>query len=649
MHALLLAAYVILPLLTLWRSRSAAWTVIALLTSISVMGVAVNFVIDHLAPVTWLTLQLMTLVALMIPAVLAFVLPRPRLAPRRRQFLGVLLPVLALGLLLVAITTWWTQVPALQTPVSFLMGHAGAEDNAKWLDFAALLAAGGPIEQGVPLGGPLQLILTMMATAMAVVSTLVYGGVNEVMVAANTVVFSQYLFVVLAPLALAPIAEAVYRARRPGGGLRSARIPAPLIWAGSLVLVAAVLMATSYGHLTWQYTVIAVTLWITTYLVDLPIPRARALTSLGVVASMTVWLPMNVVALVLLVGWIVVLVRNGLRNQTWDWITIVLVVLVAVGVGQPMLSSFAFLTASSTTATGIAGGFAAGGITAGAVVALIDATLLAAAGGTEIAGPLIIALAVVGAVGAARWGERQGDRGSNFVRFIPVALIAGFAVALQVLDQWMTGSAPNYGSNKFTFMAAIAIAAGTTPIALLMLSPRSNRMTALRWVGVGAVAFTLTADSLLVRAVAEARPQRWSPPIPFNNPQSYWWPAEVNGTAVQPIASNPVGCVYLPQGATAPSALLDSRLSDAQRVYNCTRLLAGLAGEDAGAQPMVDWLRREWLTNERAWEGVYGYLADMPDDVLDRPILLLDDGSNVRGLESMRSLLVRFPGVTELD
>lgn len=641
MHALLFAAYVALPLVTLWRSRSIAWTVIALLTSISVMGVTVNFLIDRIGPVTWLTLQVLTFIALLIPTILAFLMRVPRLAPRRRQFLAISLPVMVLGLFFIVMTTWWTQVPALQIPVNFLMGHAVAEDNAKWLDFAALLASGGPIDQAVPLGGPLQIVMTVVATGMAAASTLVYGGVNEVMVAANTVVFSQYLLVALAPLALAPIAEIAYRTRRAGGGARLARVPAPMIWAGSLILVAAVLVATSYGHLTWQYTAIAVTLWIATYMVDLPIPRARILTSLVVIASMTVWLPMNFIALVMLVGWSVVLLRNGVRGKSWDWSAIALVLIVAVGIAQPMISSFAFLTSSSIQAVG---GFGAGGISASAVVAFIDSTLLAASGGTEIAGPLLVTLAVAGVIGAALWGEQQRDRLSNYVRFLPVGLIAGFAVALQVLDQWVTGSAPNYGSSKFTFLAAITIAAGSVPVALLTLSARSSHMTALRWVGVGAVVFTLTADSLLVRAVSEARPERWSTPIPFNNPQSYWWPAEVNGTAVQPIAGNPVGCVYLPQGAKAPSAILDSQLSDAQRVYNCTRLLAGLAGEDTAAQPLVDWLRREWLTNQRAWEGVYGYLAGMPDEVLDRPIIILDDGSNVSGLESMRSLLARFPG-----
>jgi hypothetical protein len=101
--------------------------------------------------------------------------------------------------------------------------------------------------------------------------------------------------------------------------------------------------------------------------------------------------------------------------------------------------------------------------------------------------------------------------------------------------------------------------------------------------------------------------------------------------------------VYLPNGAKVPSALLASQTSSAQQVYACTRLLAGLAGQDTQAQPLVDWLRREWLTNTPAWSDMYDVLAAMPASVLDKPIILLDDYSNVIGLDSMRSLLQRFP------
>jgi hypothetical protein len=225
-----------------------------------------------------------------------------------------------------------------------------------------------------------------------------------------------------------------------------------------------------------------------------------------------------------------------------------------------------------------------------------------------------------------------------------MGLLGGFALALLVLDQWSTGSAPNYGSTKFLFLAAVVIASAGLPIALMWLPTDTRGMSVARWTGVAVVIAFLAVDSLLIRSIAAARPQQWAPPIPFDNPRSFWWPADVNGSANQPISSNPIACVYLPQGAKAPSAILDSQLSDAQRVYACSRLLTGLGGLDREAQPIVDWLSREWLTNQRAWEGVYGYLAEMSDEVLDRPIILLDDGSNVIGLESMRSLLARHPG-----
>ncbi|HEY7821451.1 MAG TPA: hypothetical protein VIG24_01385, partial [Acidimicrobiia bacterium] len=421
------------------------------------------------------------------------------------------------------------------------------------------------------------------------------------------------------------------------------RIPAPFIWVGALVLVAGLLVSITYGHLTWQFVAIVVSLWIATYLVDSPVPRARLLTSLAVAAGMTVWVPLNVIAAVLLVGWLVILIRSGVRGRGWDAPGLALWAVVVVALWQPLRSSFAFVTDSALGATGAAGGIAMTAVPREPVFTIVDSTLFAAAGGVETAGPLLVALAVVGALGAAILWDQRSSATSAYARLLPIGLLAGFAVALQVLDQWTTGSAPNYGSTKFAFLVVVAVAASALPVALMLLSPSARGMTAVRWVGIGAVVVVLILDSLLVRAISAARPEQWSPPIPFENPQSYWWPAEVNGSAQQPISANPVGCVYLPAGAKAPSGILDSGLSDPQRVYSCTRLIAGLAGEDAGAQPMVDWLRREWLTNERAWEGVYGYLADMPDSVLDRPVILLDDGSNVTGLESMRSLLNRFP------
>ena len=647
MHSLFLIAYVLLPLLALWRTRSIAWTVVATAASVSLFGLAVNFVDNSLFALNWTQLQWVALLAFAAPVVVAFSTRPQQRAPLRRQAMAIVLPAALLGVFFAVSTTLWTERPAYLSPVGFLMGHATAEDNAKWLDFAALLASGGPIEQWVPMGGPLQLFLVVVATASAVVSQITLGGVNEIMVAANSVIYGQFALVVLAPFALAPLAEV--RLRRPSGEATRGyvRIPWPFIWIGSLVLAVAVLMLTAYGHLTLQWTMLIVVLWVVVYLTRSQVPRATFWASMAVAAGMTVWFPMVAISLILLLGWLAFLIVRLIRGQrvATDWLSLGVVVFAAVALLDPLRSAIVFVFGVvPVTAVGGFGGVGGIGATVGFPLwaNLTDSELFAAGGGTEVTTPLLMVLAGVAAVAASAVVSRQGtDRG--YVRLIPLLLLAGFVLALNVVDQWATGGAPNYGSYKFTFMVVIATIAATAPVGLMLLDSRARGMTATRWVAVGVAIIALVVDPILVRSVAAARPEQWSPPIPFNNPQSYWWPAEVNGTADQPISQNPVGCVYLPAGAKAPSGILESKLSDPQRVYACTRLLAGLAGEDQGAQPLVDWLRREWLTNTRAWTDVYGYLDGMPDSVLDRSVILLDDGSNVTGLETMRSLLGRFP------
>jgi len=651
--ALFLVAYAALPILTWWRSRSITWTVIALTASVSLVGGVLGFVIDHLMPWNRLGLQLLLLVALLVPAVLAFLRPAPQDAPRRLQVIAILGPVLVLVVYFAVVTTWWTEVPAYLNPVSYLIGHSMAEDNAKWLDFTSALAAGGPIDQRVPMGGPLQLVLVFVATFMGVVSQVALGGYNQVMVAANAVVYGEYLMVVIAPLALAPLVAArLSRPTTPPGS--STRLPWPLVWVGVLVVVVTNLMLTAYGHLTLQFTVLVCVLWVTAFATWTQSARALLLTSLAVAMSMTVWLPMNAIAGLVVVAWLAYLIGRGVREGRagWDPIGIGAVLLVAVCIAEPMRSSLSFILGSTPSAAGDAAGGLGGSLRMASAAlpgaapllgGLTDSTLFEAGGGTEKATGLLATLAVIAVVGAAIVISRQGAGRIAYLRLAPVAVLVGFALVLTGLDQWATGSAPHYGALKFTFMATIVAIAGCLPIALLLVDPARARMTLPRWAAVGAVAYLLVIDSLLVRSIAAARPEQWSPPIPFNNPRSYWWPADVNRTGSQPISQNPIACVYLPQGAVVPSAVLASQLSDAQRVYSCTRLLAALGGQDFAAQPVVDWLRREWINNESQWEGVYGYLAGMPREVLDRDVILLDDGSNVIGLESVGSLLSRYP------
>ncbi len=641
---LFLVGFLVIPAWTYWRMRSVSWLVIATAGSVGIFGAIISFAHDRGHFFTQVQLQWSLLVSLLAILIVSFIWPtRPVTRGFKRQFLTVWLPLLVLAFLLFYITTFMTEEIVFLRPVGYLIGHGAAEDNAKWLDFAAQWTAGGPIDQGVPLGGPLQLVLTFVGTLMSAASSVLLGGVNQVAVAANTVIFGQFFLAISAPLVLAPLAEQRFKGRA---------IPVPFIWLGGLVTTIAALVVINNGHLTLQFAFLSIGLWSAVYLSDLAIPRAKLITSLAAAAAMTFWLPLNGLAVVILLGWLFVFARNALRKGLGqlDWIGVGLWAVVTGGIFQPIASSLNYVFGTNIL---ISAGISGGGVVASAptpqlsvFTGLADTGLFAASGGTESVGPLLGILAVASVIAAGIYLRGVSKKAGNdlYVRFAPIGAVTVFALAIYVLDFWITGGGPNYGPQKFYFLAVVVATTTTLPLALMLLDPDArSKMSALRWMGVAGVIVLLTLDSILPRAVAIARPENWSPPIPFNNSSGgYWWPAEVNGSSDQPIVSNPVACVYLPTGATAPSAIVPSGLSDAQRVYACTRQLAGLSGVDTYAQPIVDWLRREWLTNTSAWEPVHAGLTQLPDFVLDRSVILLDEGSNVIGLESMRTLLERY-------
>ncbi len=641
---LFLTAYLVVPAYSYWRMRSVSWLVIATAVSLGVFGSFLSFIHDRGLSTTQLQLQLTLLVALVSVLVVTFIWPsRAFTRGFKRQFLTVWLPLLLSALILFVITTFLTEEIAFLRPVGYLIGHSDAEDNAKWLDFASQWASGGVIDQALPLGGPLQLVMTFVGTVMAAASLVLFGGINQVAVAANTVVFGQFLLAISAPLVLAPLAEARFKGRS---------IPAPFMWLGALVTTIAALVVINNGHLTLQFAFLAIALWSAVYLSNIEIPRAKLCASLAAAAAITVWVPLNGLAIVILVGWLVVFVHGAISNRPrrFDWWGFGLWALVTIGIVQPIVSSVNFVLGTNFLLTsGRVGGAT---VTAGSFpqiptdLSLDDSGLFAASGGTESVGVLLGVLAVVSVISAAVFlkAHSSGNNRDLYVRFIPLGSAAFFALAIYLLDFWVTGSGPNYGSQKFTFLVVVVALSSTLPLALMTLDPTArNKMSPVRWIGLIGVIILLTLDSILPRAIANIRPENWSPPIPFNNTSGgYWWPAEVNGTADQPIANNPVACVYLPKGADFPSAIVPSGLSDAQRVYSCTRQLAGLSGVDTAAQPLVDWLRKEWFNNRSEWEQEYTGLTQMPTAVLDRPVILLDEGSNVIGLESLASLLSRY-------
>jgi len=676
MDVIFLLLYVLIPAVTFWRTRSLPWTVLAVATSLSLVGLFINFAIQWGYEWSRTGLQIALLMSLLLVAVAGFIAVMGKRAPVKRQLVSIVLPTAILGGFFLLMWVFLVPNGGFNSPVGFLMGHPGAEDNAKWLDFTANFAAGGAIEQLIPTGGPLQLVFTFIGTAMGVLSLVVVGGYNEVFVAANMVVVTEYFLAVTAPLAVAPLVNARYRSR---GQKTGSRIPIPFIWLAGLIVAAANLLAINYGHVTFEYVTSALVLVSIVFLVGGP-PSSKWMGLIVIGSLSTIWWPLNIMSfaalLVLVIGLITLFVTTRSRFNFYWAGAFIGVGFAFVATWQPLSSSLRYFFESAGQAAasgmGVISGFG-GGVSASAGVStqrvesllssiglpsfgFADSSLFAAAGGTERVSPLLAILAALALVGAAATISR--DHLVNvtskrqltlvdqpWVRFIPLIGVVGYAIAINVLDLWSTGQGPNYGAQKIAFLAVIVVVSSTIAVALCFINSYfavpAGRTSLVGWAAIAGVLYLLVIDSILPRSVALLRPQQWTPPFAYvANENSNWYPAEVNGTSEQSIAQNPVACVYLPAGAPAPTALVEP--PDSQRPYACTRILAGLSGMDSEAQALVDWLRREWNTNTPAWTDEYERINSMPDSVKSKTVILMDSTSNVIGLETVQGLLNRF-------
>lgn len=631
-----LIAFLALPVISYVWVRSLTWLAIWIFASSAVVGSFIDFTID--LGVFWdlPSLKAAVLVMLLIVAVAAF-LSRTlkRTASVKIQMLSIGAPI-AVALFFVVLS----RVLAIGhagpwTAVGVFVQRISSEDSAKWLDFAGQLMSGAPIDQAVPMGGPLQLAVVFMATFFSVISTLAFGGVNQVFVASNSILFLQFALAAIAPIVLAPLAES--RLRNAGHRIR---IPAPALWTGGIALMAGSFAASGLGHLTFQYAMLVVGLWFAVFLAGSQVPHARVLTSVSVAVLSVVWFPMLAVSIVLYLALIAYFLYSIFSKRSIKMLAlpITITVLTLVFTWQSLVSTFTYIfELDSPVASGITS-FSGAGVSAGAFIPAL--VLLNSQGGTEQASALLTILALLTLVLALRYLSRiSGSARKTAFAFAPIALVGAFALVLQVFGTWYAGSGPNYGALKMTFFIVILTITVTAPFAVMELDQArlSGRFPGLTPVRVGAlvgVVFVLATDGLLTRAVTYVSPEQW-PSTELN--RNYWWPAEVRPVADQSIASNPIGCVYLEPGDELPTVL-----KDGQRMYACTRILAGLSGMDTTAQPLVDFQRREWFTNQEAWLDEYPRLQTLPPEVRAKKLILISGNNDVVGIESIDVLMQRY-------
>lgn len=643
-----LVVFIVIPIIALWRLKSVTWTLVVTFLSVGFVGAFVQVTAAFGTQWNSVGLQWALTTAMLIVLVVAFVGRNPRPVRWQVQAWSLLVPS-ALVLAFLILSRALAPAAGPFADVGYFVLNRGAEDNAKWLDFTGRLASGGPVDQIVILGGPLQLLLVFTATLAASLSFLSYGGVNQVLVAADSVLYAQFFLAALAPLAIAPVAERALRWM----GKRKSVVPAVAAWSGALVLTVMSFAAMGFGHLSMQFTLVTVTLWFGAFWMSFPMPRIRLVTTAIFALTSLVWFPLAPIAFLALAAYGAKFLVDVLKRARIDWVSVIVWASAVVLVAQPMRRAlmYIFLTTSAAMPASIVGGGFGGGISSAIrVPALI---LLESQGGTEVVGPVLAVMAAAAVIGGGvvllRSRPRLESRSvwSRYVPVAPMALLLGYGIAIATFGTWYAGSGPNYGAVKTIMLATTAGLAVTLPVALIPLgrmsrvkgSSRASLGSPVFVIAFATVIFLLVVDGVLPRAMIRVAPDNWRATYETfgEDRKGYWWPAEVRPIADQQIASNPVACIYFPLGASEPAGGPDGQLT-----YACSRILMGLAGKDAEGQPVVDWLRREWLTGEDAWTNEWPNLRNMPRDLLTRQAILLNDNNEVVGLESLESLLDRY-------
>ena len=640
-----LIAFIVIPIIALWRLKSVTWTLVVTFLSVGFVGAFVQVSAAFGTRWTMVGLQWALTAAMLVVLIVGVVGSNPRPVPWRIQVSSLLVPSAAvLGFLIVSRVLAPAAGPFAD--VGYFVLNRGAEDNADWLDFTGRLASGGPVDQITILGGPLQLLLVFTATLAATLSLLAFGGINQVLVAADSVLYAQFFLAALAPLAVAPVAERAFASR--WSDKRKTVVSPVAVWSGALVLSVMSIAAMGFGHLSMQFTLVTVTVWFGAFWITFPMPRIRVVTTAIFALTSLVWFPLAPVAFIALAAYGAKFLVDLLQRRRIDWVSVILWATAVVLVAQPMRRAlmYIFLTTSTALPTSLlGGGFGRSVVSAMRTPALI---LLESQGGTEIVGPIlgVMSAAAVLSGGAVVLGSRKRAGWARYVPVAPMALLLGYGIAIATFGTWYAGSGPNYGAVKTIMLTTAAGLAVTLPVALAPLGQWSARLSGRRAatspltvVAFAAVIFLLVVDGVLPRAMIRVAPDSWRETYETfgEDRKGYWWPAEVRAVADQPIASNPVACIYFPPGATEPAAGPDGQLT-----YSCSRILMGLAGKDSEGQAVVDWLRREWLNNEDAWTNEWPNLRNMPRDLLTRQVILLNDSNEVVGLESLESLLDRY-------
>jgi hypothetical protein len=641
LDVVLLLAFIGLPIASWVITGSVVWTVSRTFFIAAIAGASVQTSMAWGMSWNLRTLQLLTVAALLLSLLLAIRRRRTSTpsGTMRRQVLGIMAPIAVVGGFLILTRLMAPGDPGPLTGVGYIFNHPFAEDSAKWLHLTGQLAAGRDLEFAGYGGGPLLIVMAIAGALSSVLSLLLLGGVNEVAVAVNIFLGSQFLLVAFTPLALAPLVEGRVPPRPRHPGAAALPIPLPLVWLGAGFAAGISAVLTIYGHLSLQFVLIPLVLWAGAFLVFPNARGLRLLTSLTIATLAGAWLPLLGLALIVIAAALVWTIA-----RRW-WLGLAAVVITGLASADSLLSPLAYLLGiDAPTSTVVeTEGISETGASAVSTTFIPGPAVetFTAGGGTEVATPMLAILAIVSALVVLWWYSRSrrtvGVR--SVLPFAPIAVVGVYITLIAIVDALVTVTAPNYGTQKVTFAFAAMVITVMVPLAIAAAEPEHLRMTVFRWGAVGAVVVFLVMDGIGPRAFSALSPQLWAPAASDAPP--YWSLAEVRDVPEQSISSLPIACVFAGPDVQAPGGQPDGRLA-----YTCTRLMIGLNGLEGRSGYLLSWITNDWLQNTTSWDVSFSELQADISNINDRKVIVLNADGSLGGISTLSELLVRYPSKT---
>lgn len=450
-----------------------------------------------------------------------------------------------------------------------------AEDNGGWLDISKKLVSGGSIPYE-SIGGPLISLLAVCQSCAALLVYILAGKKNELAIVLNTVVIAYTVLPLLTAIAFSQIAERLIKIKR-----RTSLIITSCFW---FPTYGSLLIAQGSGHLSFIYatTVYTCCIWVIANRESHTFWEQK-IGQLCLIVTMPVWLPLNVLTVVLIIIFCIqvgqyITARSTIREK----------LLVALFMGIPVLAVTYILKLSLSYSTHS--------------ISQVKG-LISAAGGTGSASHVFIVVLVISML----YSSLNKDRDHSFNPTNILKIGISYVLLVIVLDYWLTNQM-NYGSTKLLFAASIV----ATPVAafsafeIFLQRRESIQINSFATILFAAVCLIGLIDGSSVAVLNSVSPLRW-PPV--DKTVDTTWKNEILITSEPKFFEDlPIGCITRDDSGD---------LSVDMDTYSCTRTLLSIGGI---------WSKGNLLNEFQLWPDKIKavHLQSIDSSLLGRKLLILD-------------------------